>query len=295
MKVQKRVPYFIANRKYPSEVEEGRYMKLGFIGAGNMGGAILKGCVESGKFASRDIYVCDKDPERRKSWEELLLINTTEDVAIVVDTCDIIIVGIKPDGFSSLMPEISPKWKTNKILVSMAAGIPISFLEGFLPMGSKLIRIMPNTPAMVRQGMTAVSRNNNISNQDMEISMEIFSSVGLAEEVAEDLIDCVIGVSGSSPAYTYLYIEALVEAAIANGMEKNMATKFAAQSVLGAAKMVLETGVEPQQLCLNVCSPGGTTIEAVNKLKENGFKENVTEAFQAAVDKSKLLSKQREG
>lgn len=177
----------------------------------------------------------------------------------------------------------------------MAAGIPISFLEGFLPVGSKVIRIMPNTPAMVREGMVSVSRNKNISNQDMDISMGIFRSVGLAEEVDESLIDCVIGVSGSSPAYTYLYIEALVEGATANGMEKEMATRFAAQSVLGAAKMVLETGVDPQQLCLNVCSPGGTTIEAVNKLKENGFKENVKQAFQAAVDKSELLSKKREG
>lgn len=259
-----------------------------------MGGAILKGCVESGKFASKDIHVCDKDPERRKSWEELLLIKTTEDVGTVVEFCDIVILGIKPDGFSSVMPEIAPKWKTNKILVSMAAGIPISFLESFLPSGAKVIRIMPNTPAMVREGMVAVCRNNNISNQDMQMAMEIFKSVGHAEEVDESLIDCVIGVSGSSPAYTYIYIEALVEAAIANGMDKEMATRFAAQSVLGAAKMVLETGAEPKQLCLNVCSPGGTTIEAVNALEENGFKKNITEAFQAAVDKSKLLSKQRE-
>lgn len=260
-----------------------------------MGGAILKGCVESGKFASKDIHVCDKDSERRKSWEELLLVKTTEDIGTVVDLCDIVIVGIKPDGFSTVMPEISAEWKTNKILVSMAAGIPISFLEEFLPSGAKVIRIMPNTPAMVREGMVAVCRNNNISNKDMVLAMEIFESIGHAEEVDESLIDCVIGVSGSSPAYTYLYIEALVEAAVENGMEKEMATRFAAQSVLGAAKMVLETGAEPQQLCLNVCSPGGTTIEAVNTLEKNGFKSNIIEAFQAAVDKSILLSKQREG
>lgn len=270
-------------------------MNLGFIGAGNMGGAILKGCVESGKFASRNIYVCDKDPERRKSWEELLLINTTEEISFVVSECDIIILGIKPNGFSSVMPEIAREWKTNKILVSMAAGVTISYIEGFLPMGSKVIRIMPNTPAMVREAMVAVCSNKNISNKDMEIAMDIFMSVGLAEEVSEKLIDCVIGVSGSSPAYTYLYIEALVEAAIANGMEKKMATRFAAQAVLGAAKMVLETGTEPSQLCANVCSPGGTTIEAVNTLNENGFKNNIAQAFQAAVEKSKFLSKEREG
>jgi pyrroline-5-carboxylate reductase len=266
-------------------------MKLGFIGAGNMGGALLKGCVESGKYESRDIMVCDKDPERRRNWEDLLLVKTTENVEDLVAQNDLILLAIKPDGYEEVLPVMKANWSARKVLVSMAAGISLEYMERILPLSAKIIRIMPNTPAMVGEGMMAVSPNRNVSTQDLEEAMEIFRSVGQAEVVSEDLMDCVIGVSGSSPAYTYLYIESLIEGAVNNGMEKELATRFAAQSVLGAAKMVLETGLSPKQLCLNVCSPGGTTIEAVNTIFENGFKENVKEAFQAAVEKSKIMNR----
>ena len=266
-------------------------MKLGFIGAGNMGGALLKGCVESGKYESRDIMVCDKDPERRKNWEDLLLVKTTEDIRQLVVHNDLIMLAIKPDSYGEVMPLVQENWAPGKILISMAAGISLEYMEKILPLSAKIIRIMPNTPAMVGEGMIAVSPNRNVSNQDLEKAMEIFRSVGKAEVVPEEWMHCIIGVSGSSPAYTYLYIEALIEGAVNNGMNPEMATRFAAQSVLGAAKMVLETGVEPKQLCLNVCSPGGTTIEAVNTLFENGFKDNVKEAFQAAVEKSKIMNR----
>ncbi len=266
-------------------------MKYGFIGAGNMGGAILKGYIESGRVLSKDVFVCDSDPERRKSWQELLLVNTTDDIKMLVEACDVIIVGIKPNGFEQVMPLIADKWQPSKILISMAAGISIEFIEKFLPASPKVIRIMPNTPAMVGEAMVAVCRNRYISDKDMETVFDLFRSIGRAEEVPEDLIHCVIGVSGSSPAYTYIYIDALIDAAVKNGMEREKATIFAAQSVLGAAKMVLETGVSPEQLRINVCSPGGTTIEAVNALFENGFQDNVADAFQAAVEKSKAMTK----
>jgi len=266
-------------------------MKYGFIGAGNMGGAILKGYIQSGNVLSKDVCVCDSDPERRKTWQELLLVNTTDDIGTLVDACDIIILGIKPNGFDAVMPLIANKWGPTKILISMAAGISIEFMEKFLPVTAKIIRIMPNTPAMVGEAMVAVCRNRNISDLDIEAVFEIFTSIGRAEEVSEELIHCVIGVSGSSPAYTYMYIEALIDAAVNNGMDREKATIFAAQSVLGAAKMVLETGISPEQLRINVCSPGGTTIEAVNALFENGFQGNVAEGFQAAVEKSKAMTK----
>ena len=142
--------------------------------------------------------------------------------------------------------------------------------------------------------MISVSRNSNVADAEFKIAMDIFSSVGRAEEVDESLIDCVIGVSGSSPAYTYMYIEALTEAAVANGMDENKARVFAAQSVLGAAKLVLESSESLEQLRINVCSPNGTTIEAVNRLFENGFKEKVIEGFQAAVDRSIEMGKEKE-
>ena len=138
--------------------------------------------------------------------------------------------------------------------------------------------------------MTAMTRNSNVSNEDFALAKTIFDSVGIAEEVPEDLIDCVIGVSGSSPAYTYMYIEALAKAAVANGMDADKARVFACQSVMGAAKMALESKESLEQLRINVCSPGGTTIEAVNKLFENGFMDDVAEGFQAAVDRSKEMT-----
>lgn len=265
-------------------------MVVGFIGAGNMGGAILKGCIESGVIESKKVIVCDKSEEVRKNWEALLLVKTTSDIKELVTKSDIIFLGIKPDGFEELMPDIKENFSPKKILISMAAGISIDYLESWLENYSKIIRIMPNTPAMVREGMTAVCPNKNISNDELDFAMKLFRSIGKARVVNEDLIHCVIGVSGSSPAYTYLYIEALIDAAVANGMDEDSAREFAAQSVLGAAKMVLETGIEPRQLCNNVCSKGGTTIEAVDTLLGNGFKDNVAEAFQAAVEKSKILS-----
>jgi pyrroline-5-carboxylate reductase len=174
----------------------------------------------------------------------------------------------------------------------MAAGITIKFIEDYLGQDKPVIRVMPNTPAMVGAAMTSVSRNGNVSDEDLGVVMDIFEAIGKAEEVDEDLIHTVIGVSGSCPAYTYMYIEALIQAAVENGMDADKARVFAAQAVLGAAKMVLENeSVSPEQLRINVCSPGGTTIEAVNTFFANGFMDNVKEGFQAAVDKSKFLTK----
>ncbi len=150
---------------------------------------------------------------------------------------------------------------------------------------------MPNTPAMVNEGMSALCRNRFVSEKEFEPVLELFRSVGKAEVVSEDLIHAVIGVSGSSPAYTYLYIEALMDAAVANGMEREQAKLFAGQSVLGAAKMVLETGIDPATLRENVCSPSGTTIEAVKTLLNNGFQDDIKEGFNAAAARSKAMTK----
>ena len=162
----------------------------------------------------------------------------------------------------------------------------MEFVERYLGNDAAVIRIMPNTPAKVGEAMVAICRNGNVDDDVFNLAESLFSVIGRAEFVEERLMDCVIGVSGSSPAYTYMYIEALIEAAVKNGMDAETARIFAAQSVLGAAKMVLESPESVEQLRINVCSPNGTTIEAVNKLFENGFMEDVKEGFQAAVDRS---------
>lgn len=267
-------------------------MKIGFIGAGNMGGAILRGYLNKSGCAPENIFVYDTNREKTAELEESLGIHGMESIEAVTEACQVIILGVKPNGFEEVLPLVFSRMEKEKIVVSMAAGIDIAFLEKYLGAQAKIVRIMPNTPAMVNEAMVAVCRNGNVTEKEFASVFAIFNAIGSAKEIDESLIHCVIGVSGSSPAYTYMYIEALADAAVANGMEKEDAVFFAAQSVLGAAKMVLETHIDPVQLRRNVCSPGGTTIEAVNKLLENGFEEKIKEGFQAAVDKSKAMVKQ---
>ena len=266
-------------------------MKIGFIGAGNMGGAILRGYAPVAD--GNKIYVYNRTESARKSLEaEFRAVTACDSAAELVEKSDIVMLGIKPAGFDEFLPTIAEVCTDDKIVVSMAAGISIGFIENYLGADQPIIRVMPNTPALVGEGMTSASRNGNVSDEMMESVKSIFAGIGKIEEVDEEMIHTVIGVSGSSPAYTYMYIDALIQAAVDNGMDADKARVFAAQAVLGAAKMVLENPDEsPEQLWTKVCSPGGTTIEAVNTFFENGLQDKVKEGFQAAVDKSKFLTK----
>jgi len=266
-------------------------MKIGFVGVGNMGGAILKGYAASRKEKTSDIFAIQRNQAALKKLSAEFGVNTCKTISDLVDVTDVILLGVKPNMFEEIMPEVAEKYDTSKVIISMAAGISIAFLEGYLGAGAKVIRIMPNTPSMVGEAMTSVSRNKNVGDDIFEEIFQIFESIGKAEEVPEELIHCVIGVSGSSPAYTYMYIDALIKAAIKNGMNQKQATVFSAQAVLGAAKMVLETGISPEQLKVNVCSPGGATIQAVDALVQRDFEGVVLEGFQAAVEKSKKMVK----
>ncbi|MDO4868816.1 MAG: pyrroline-5-carboxylate reductase [Bacillota bacterium] len=274
-------------------------MIIGFIGTGNMGGAILEGYAASDASEGSRLLVSNKEPshsvwalERTGGRCEIIDDNTA-----LCEAADVVVIGVKPQVIDGVLEEIAEAFGKNKdrILVSMAAGVSIDHISQMLGGNPKIIRIMPNTPAKVGEAMTAVCRKDNVSDDEFYRVKEIFDSVGSAEEVDEALIDCVIGVSGSSPAYTYMYIEALMDAAAANGMAEDKARVFAAQAVLGAAKMVLESEESIQQLRINVCSPGGTTIEAVNKLLENGFMDKTKEGFQAAVDRSIEMTKEKQG
>ncbi len=266
-------------------------MKIGFIGAGNMGGAILRGYVPYAEKAGDELSVYVPTEEKLNSICKETGAAKCSGIGDLVRSNDVVIIGVKPNMFEEVLPQVAGAYNTDKVVVSMAAGVTIEFIEGYLGKDAKIVRIMPNTPAQVRAAMIAVCRNANVDDATFEDVKVIFDSIGKAEEVDEDLIHCVIGVSGSSPAYTFMYIDALMEAAVKNGMDRKKARVFAAQSVLGAAKMVLNTDIDPKQLCINVCSPGGTTIEAVESLKADGFEESIEKAFQAAVDKSKDMSK----
>jgi len=266
-------------------------MKTGFIGTGNMGGAIISGYADGAAAAGDEVLAYNRTPQKARAIAAEHPVEVCGSLEETVRRSDIVVLGIKPNMYEETLPQIAAEFTADKVLVSMAAGITIGYLEKTLGSGMKIVRIMPNTPARVGCAMTAVSRNSNVGDDIFADVMEIFTGIGRAEEVSEDLMDCVIGVSGSSPAYTYMYIDALAKAAEKNGMDREKAVVFAAQSVMGAAKMVLESDKTPEQLRIDVCSPGGTTIEAVNKLSEEGFEKVITDGFQAAVEKSKLMSR----
>lgn len=267
-------------------------MKIGFVGTGNMGTAIIKGYLAAHQDEKKNIFTYDKDADKLKALSDELGINGCGSLENLMEQSDVIVLAIKPNIFDAVVPELSAFYRSGQVLVSIAAGISMSYIEKLMQKDDvKIVRVMPNTPAMVNTGMSALCRNQSVTGEEFEPVMELFRSVGKAEVVEEELIHTVIGVSGSSPAYTYMYIEALIDAAEALGMNREQAKIFAGQSVLGAARMVLETGIDPVTLRENVCSPGGTTIEAVKALQNNGFHDNIVKAFNAAVNKSKIMTK----
>lgn len=269
-------------------------MKIGFIGIGNMGGAILSGYAASGNAGANQLMAFDRNEElctkMQNAIPELALCKNGSELC---RQADVIVLGVKPQVIEGVLEETAAAYDTSKTVISMAAGVDMAVIEKYLGSDANVIRIMPNTPAKVGEAMIAVCRNANTKQEVFDEAMKMFGSIGMAEEVSEDLIDCVIGVSGSSPAYTYMYIEALTQAAEENGMEREKARTFAAQAVLGAARMVLESPESLEQLRVNVCSPNGTTIEAVEKLFENGFMDKVKEGFQAAVDRSIEMAEEK--
>ncbi|WP_461204826.1 pyrroline-5-carboxylate reductase [Clostridium sp. DL1XJH146] len=265
--------------------------KLGFIGCGNMGKAMIGGIINSGQLKPEEIIVSDLNEASLKAANEELGINTTTDSAALAETSEIIIVAVKPNISGIVLKQIKDKIQPSTLVVSIAAGISINFIENILGDDKKIIRTMPNTPALVNEGMTAICPNKNISDEEKDLIVNIFSGFGKAKVVGEYLIDSVIGVSGSSPAYVFMFIEAMADAAVMAGMPRADAYTFAAQAVYGSAKMVLETGMHPGALKDMVCSPGGTTINAVKELEKTGFRSSVIESVTACIKKSKDMSK----
>lgn len=265
-------------------------MNIGFLGTGNMGGAIISGYAKQAAQVGQTLLAYDLNPDKLAALARQTGLVPCESQKELVERSDVLVLGIKPNLFEQVLQELAQLIRGDKVIVSMAAGISIGFIEATLGDITPIIRIMPNTPAMVNQGMTAVCRNSHVDQNTFQQIFEMFNAIGRAEEVPEELIHCVIGVSGSSPAYTYMYIDALANEAVKNGMPYDQAVIFAAQSVLGAATMVLKTNESPEQLRLNVCSPGGATIEAVHVLQANGFEENIAQGFRAAVARSKEMS-----
>ena len=265
-------------------------MNIGFIGCGNMAQAIIGGIIKARYVSSENIIASNPTNGKLQLIKDKDNILTTLHNVEVAQFADIIVLSVKPNKYGSVIEEIKDFIKPNAVVVSIAAGISISFVEKAFGKAIKLVRVMPNTPALVGEGMSALSFNAHVSLEEKLEVITIFESFGKAEVLDESLMDAVPAISGSSPAYVFMFIEALADGAVLSGIPRDKAYKMAAQSVLGSAKMVLETGKHPGELKDNVCSPGGTTIEAVYTLENNNFRGTIMSAMESCTAKAKRMS-----
>ncbi len=264
-------------------------MKLGFIGCGNMAKAMISGILAKKNFSKEDIMASAVTEKTLSYIKNELGIIAEPDNKRVAKCSDIIVLAIKPIYMEEVINEIKDDTDESKIIVTLAPGKTLLWIEKKFGKKTKVVRTMPNTPAMVGEGMSALCVNENVTESDLKAVKEIFESFGKAEVVKENMMDAVVGVSGSSPAFVFMFIEALADAAVAEGMPRAQAYNFAAQTVLGSAKLMLETGKHPGELKDMVCSPGGTTIEGVASLEDSAFRSDVIKAVRKAADKSRRM------
>lgn len=265
--------------------------EVGFIGSGNMAMAMLNGLLASNEIKSNEILMSNPSQLKVNQFTGQYQINGTTSNQEVASSCKMVILAVKPNLYSHIIDEIKDYINEETVVVSIAAGESIKSIETRFERKIKLVRTMPNTPAQVNEAMSAIMPNTNVTEEEVEQVKRIFKSFGKCEVISEYLIDAVIAVSGSSPAYVYMMIEAMADAAVLQGMPRAQSYEFAAQAVLGAAKMVLETGLHPAMLKDQVCSPGGTTIEAVTTLEQTGFRSSIMNAMSACATKSRTMSK----
>lgn len=263
--------------------------KIAFIGGGNMAEAIIRGLLRED--VGVGICVAEISPKRR---DELTAkfpnVRVVADAAEAAEWGEVVILAIKPQqadgGLDMIERVVTPK----KVVISIMAGIPSSKIEANLAPGCRVIRAMPNTPALIGAGATAVSAGRKATGDDLDLARQIFAMIGTAVTVEEKLIDAVTGLSGSGPAYVFTFIEALADAGVKNGLPRDVAAQLAAQTVLGSARMVVETGEHPTLLKEKVTSPGGTTIAGLHSLETGSFRGVVMNAVDAATSRSKELA-----
>ncbi len=257
-------------------------MNIGFIGIGNMGGAIIERLLTSGEF---NVYLYDLDITKTEKFqsEKTFICNNIKEVS---EKSEILFLTVKPNVYSDVLEQLSSYIYSN-ILISVAPGITTKYISSIIKT-AKIVRIMPNTPAMVGEGMTLISKTDSALIEKVKTVLEL---IGKVTVLPESMMDYGTALSGSSPALIYQLIDVMANAALSYGISKDEGIKIAAQTVLGSAKMVLETGEHPQKLSDKVCSPGGTTIEMVNTLKKCGFDKTIVEAFDACVKKAQQMKK----
>jgi pyrroline-5-carboxylate reductase len=263
--------------------------KVGFVGCGNMGSSMVGGLIKSGFLKSDDIIISTKTETSAKKLEDKFEVKTTLDSKVVAREADVIVLAIKPFMYKEIIDEIRSELTEDKLIITIAAGITVNNMEEWIGDSAKIIRTMPNTPALVGQAMSAVCPNKNIGKEELDYCFKIFESFGECVQLDEKDFHGFIALCGSSPAYVFMFIEAMADGAVKLGIPRSKAYRMAAQSVLGSAKMVLETGKHPGELKDMVCSPAGTTIDAVVELEKLGFRNSVIQAMDKCAEKSKNM------
>ncbi|MSU36192.1 MAG: pyrroline-5-carboxylate reductase [Pedosphaera sp.] len=266
-------------------------LTIGFLGAGQMATALARGFLSAGLVAADRLWASDISPAAREAFARETRATVTASNLEVARASSVLVLAVKPDQVTDLLGEIRPAGSAAHLVLSIAAGVPLSRLEAAAWPAARVIRVMPNTPALVGASASAYARGSAATAADVELAQRLLGSVGLALEVKEKLLDAVTGLSGSGPAYVFQIIEALSDGGVAAGLPRDIATRLAAQTLLGAAKMVLETGQHPASLKDAVCSPGGTTIEGVHELEKGGLRATLMNAVRAAAEKSARLGK----
>lgn len=261
--------------------------RTGFIGGGNMAEAIIKGLLAGGVPAA-DLAVSEPSEQRRTVLSERYGIQVICDNAALCQTSDTVILAVKPQVCSLALKEIEGQ-ASGKLFISIMAGVKCTAIEGLLGSDARVVRVMPNTPALVLAGATAVSRGSRATDEDLSLTRRIFDLVGTTCVVDEKLLDAVTGLSGSGPAYVLTFIEALSDAGVKHGLTREVATALAAQTVYGTAKLLLETREHPAVLKGSVASPGGTTIAGMHSLDRDGFRAAAMNAVDVGVARSKEL------
>ena len=264
-------------------------LNIGFLGAGKMATALANGFLHAKLLSADRIVAADPLADARELFAAATGARTVATNLEAARLASVLILATKPDQVAPALAQIAGVFSPDQLLISIAAGVSLARLEAVLPAGARVIRVMPNTPALVGAGAAAFALGQHATAADGDLARQLFSAVGVALLVKENLLDAVTGLSGSGPAFVYQFIEALSDGGVAAGLPRDVATQLAAQTVLGGAKMVLATGLHPGVLKDQVTSPGGTTIEGLHELEKGGLRAAVITAVRAAADKSKKL------
>ena len=267
--------------------------RVGFLGSGNMGEAMIRGMLQSGLVPKGDILAADAQPQRLVHITGQYGIRGVSGNPELVREADVIVLAVKPQIMGAVLGEVASVADGRKLFISVAAGVATGTIRSHLGRAARLIRVMPNTPALVLEGVTAIARAEGLQPGDLETAQELFGAVGRVVLLDEDALDAVTGLSGSGPAYVAIVIESLADGGVKMGLDRATAMILAAQTVLGSAKLILETGAHPGQLKDMVASPGGTTIAGIAALEEGGVRRTFINAVERATLRSRELGKPR--